>query len=143
MYQRQVSFQEAIERALKFNYCNFDGRASRSEFWWFALFSFIVSFVIGIVFAFNPKFLDIASGLFSLAMLLPSLGLSVRRLHDVGMSGWWILLSLIPLVGAIILLVWFCKDSVPYPNEYGPVPNVIDDNEGHRNMNPNSSGFGY
>ena len=60
-----------------------------------------------------------------LAFLLPSLGIAVRRLHDIGKSGWWIFISLIPLIGAIILLVWWCKDSQMEPNEYGPVPNLV------------------
>lgn len=60
-----------------------------------------------------------------LAFLLPSLGIAVRRLHDIGKSGWWMFISLIPLIGAIILLVWWCKDSQMEPNEYGPVPNLV------------------
>lgn len=66
----------------------------------------------------------ICSGILGLAFLLPSLGLSVRRLHDINKSGWFILLGLIPLVGAIILIVWACKESDPHPNNYGPEPNV-------------------
>ena len=72
----------------------------------------------------------VAAGLnlvLGLALLLPGLGLSVRRLHDIGKSGWWLLIALIPLVGAIILLVWYCKESDFEPNEYGPVPNVEND----------------
>ena len=60
-----------------------------------------------------------------LAFLLPSLGIAVRRLHDIGKSGWWMFISLIPLIGAIILIVWWCKDSQMEPNEYGPVPNLV------------------
>ena len=129
MYQRQVSFKEAVVRALQQNYCNFSGRASRSEFWWFYLFScivsWIVSLVVGIVSDWNINSLNIGSWIVILALLLPSLGLSVRRLHDIGKSGWWWFISFIPLVGAIILLVWWCKDSQMEPNEYGPVPNLV------------------
>ncbi|MBD5370371.1 MAG: DUF805 domain-containing protein [Bacteroides sp.] len=125
MYQRQVTFQEAIQSALLQNYCNFSGRASRSQYWWFVLFSFIVSVVLSIVFCWSDTALNIVNSLVSLALLLPGLGLCVRRLHDIGKSGWWVLLSLIPLVGAIILIIWYCQDSQPYPNEYGPVPNMV------------------
>lgn len=126
MYQRQVTFKEAVERALKVNYCNFNGRASRSEFWWFQLFAFILGIVIEIVFCWNQNVMSIASGLVGIALLLPNLGIAVRRLHDIGKSGWWIFISLIPIVGWILLIVWYCKDSQMETNEYGPVPNVVE-----------------
>lgn len=69
--------------------------------------------------------MNIASGILCLALLLPNLGLVVRRLHDIGKSGWWIFINFIPLVGSIILLVWWCKDSQMQPNVYGPVPNMV------------------
>lgn len=128
MYQRQVSFKEAVVRALTQNYCNFSGRASRSEYWWFYLFSCIVSWVVSIVvslFSSDLSTMYIASMIVGLAFLLPSLGIAVRRLHDIGKSGWWMFISLIPLIGAIILIVWWCKDSQMEPNEYGPVPNLV------------------
>lgn len=124
MFQRQVTFKEAVTRALTANYCNFSGRSSRSEYWWFCLFTFIVGVVISIVFSFSESASKIVAGLVNLAFLLPGLGLAVRRLHDINKSGWFILLGLIPIVGAIILIIWFCKDSDPQPNQYGPVPNV-------------------
>ena len=121
MYQYQVSFGQAVNMALN-KYFDFDGRASRSEYWWFALFMAIVGFVAGLIGGFiNAAWLP---SLVSLAFLLPSLGLGVRRLHDIDKSGWWILLSLIPLVGTIILIIWYCQESQPVPNQYGPVPNV-------------------
>lgn len=125
MYQRQVSFKEAVERALKENYYNFSGRASRSEFWWFYLFNIILSAVIGIVFCWSENAMNIATGLVNLALLLPSLGLAVRRLHDIDKSGWWIFISLIPIIGWILLIIWYCKDSQMETNEYGPVPNMV------------------
>ncbi len=125
MYQRQVTFKEAIVRAIQQNYCNFSGRASRSEFWWFSLFTFILAAIIGIVFCWNEDVLNIVTGLVNLALLLPSLGLAVRRLHDIDKSGWWIFISLIPVIGWILLIVWYCKDSQMAPNEYGPVPNMV------------------
>lgn len=125
MYQRQVTFKEAVERAILQNYCNFSGRASRSEYWWYVLFTAILGFVIAVVFSWSENALSIVSGLVNLALLLPGLGLCVRRLHDIGKSGWWLFLALIPLIGAIILIVWYCKDSQMQPNEYGPVPNMV------------------
>ena len=124
MIQRQVTFKEAVENALTRNYCNFSGRASRSEYWWYVLFTAILGCIISAIFYSNPDTLNIVSGVVNLALLLPSLGVGVRRLHDIGKSGWWLLIGLIPLVGAIILIVWFCTDSQRTPNEYGPVPNL-------------------
>lgn len=124
MFQRQVSFKEAVVWALTKNYCNFNGRSSRSEYWWYVLFTFIVGVVISVVFSFSQDVNMIVSCVVNLALLLPGLGLCVRRLHDIGKSGWWVFLAFIPLVGAIILIVWFCKESMPGENEYGPVPNL-------------------
>ncbi|MDE6018366.1 MAG: DUF805 domain-containing protein [Muribaculaceae bacterium] len=108
------------------NYCNFSGRASRSEFWWYSLFTFILSAAISIVFCWSQNAMNIITGLVNLALLLPSLGLAVRRLHDIDKSGWWIFISLIPVVGWILLIVWYCKDSQMEANEYGPVPNMVE-----------------
>lgn len=123
MYQEQVSFGDAVKRALTVNYCNFDGRSSRSEYWWYALAIFILSFVINLIFGQSNAGM-IVSGIVSLALLLPGLGLAVRRLHDIGKSGWWIFINLIPLVGWIIFIVWMAKESEMTPNQYGPVPNM-------------------
>lgn len=126
MYQRQVSFTEAIKMALQQNYCNFSGRSSRSEYWWYSLFTFILGFIIAIFAGILGENAGNAlTGIVYLALLLPGLGLTVRRLHDINKSGWWILINLIPLVGWIIMLVWLCKDSDPTDNQYGPVPNVV------------------
>jgi len=124
MLQRQLTFQEAVQRAITLNYCNFNGRASRSEYWWFVLFTFVLGVLISVVFSFSDTLQTVASSLVNLALLLPGLGLAVRRLHDLGKSGWNLLLALIPIVGAIILIVWFIKESDPQANKYGEVPNV-------------------
>ena len=73
----------------------------------------------------RATFLTVLTYIISLALLLPGLGLSVRRLHDINRSGWWVLIGLIPLVGAIILIIWFAKESDPVENQYGPVPNTV------------------
>ena len=124
MYQRQVPFVEAVKMALQQNYCNFSGRSSRSEYWWFWLFEILLSFILTCIFGGGTAG-TIVSGVFGLAILLPSLGVAVRRMHDIGRSGWWILINLIPFVGLVIWIVWCCKDSEMHPNQYGPVPNVV------------------
>ncbi len=121
MYQYQVSFGQAVNMALN-KYCDFNGRASRSEYWWFALFCFIVGAIAGVIGGIIN--ITLLPTICVLALLLPSLGLGVRRLHDIDKSGWWIFLQLIPVVGTIILIIWFVKESQPVPNQYGPVPNV-------------------
>ncbi len=128
MYQRKVSFMEAIVSAMTSNYCRFSGRASRSEFWWFWLFSWILAVVVSLIFSSSETGNLIASSVVSLILLLPTLGLCVRRLHDIGKSGWCLLIGLIPLVGAIILIVWYCNPSIQEANQYGPVPNTVSSN---------------
>lgn len=114
-----MSFEEAVKTVLT-KYVDFNGRARRSEYWYFVLFNLLVNFVVGIVV--NLTGLTFLSYVVSLALLLPGLGVCVRRLHDIG-KGWaWILLALIPLVGGIILIVFYCQDSQPGDNQYGPNP---------------------
>ncbi len=105
------------------NYVGFEGRARRKEYWMFVLFSVIVSIVLSILEA-VLNLSSVLTGLYSLAVLLPSLAVGVRRLHDTGRSGWWLLISLIPLIGAIILIVFMCQDSQENGNQYGANPKV-------------------
>lgn len=104
-------------------YTVFDGRARRKEFWMFALFNFIITFII----AFIESFLDtqIISIIYTLAILLPSIAVSVRRLHDIGKSGYWYFIGFIPIIGSIWILVLMCKDSQTGENIYGPNPKEI------------------
>lgn len=104
-----MTFGEAIKTCFS-KYATFEGRASRSEYWWWFLFTFLASAATGIV-------SDKLSALFSLAVLLPSLAVGVRRLHDTDRSGWFLLLSLIPIVGWIILFVWAVQESKE-PNRF-------------------------
>jgi uncharacterized membrane protein YhaH (DUF805 family) len=96
-------------------YAVFEGRARREEFWMFTLVNFIVSLVLHLI-------SGVLGGIYALAVLLPSIGVGVRRLHDIGRSGWWLLISLIPLVGIIVLIYFFVQDSQPGTNEHGPSP---------------------
>lgn len=101
-------------------YVAFTGRARRQEYWMFILFNIIVSLVIALV-DYLIGTASVLGMIYSLAVLLPSLGVTVRRLHDTGRSGWWFLISFIPFVGAIILLVFLCQDSQG-DNQYGANP---------------------
>jgi len=105
---------------VKDNYFNFDGRASRYEYWWFVVINLVISGVCTLL----DQLVGMAifSGILCLALLLPGLGLCVRRLHDINKSGWWILLAFIPFVGAIILLVWAAQKGDPEANDFGEVP---------------------
>ncbi len=126
MYQKQVGFGEAISMAFN-KYCCFSGRASRSEYWFFTLFVFIVQALLGsgVNFADNLTLLGSLYGVFGLVVFLPSLGLTIRRLHDIGKGGGWIFINLIPLVGQIIFLIWTCKPSEIGDNRFGPMPNLV------------------
>ncbi len=115
----QMGMAEAVRSVLS-QYATFSGRARRSEYWWFVLASVIASVVASIVD--TALGVSIVSLILTLSLLIPSLALGVRRLHDIGKSGWWILIGLIPLVGAIVLIVFFCTDSERGPNRWGPSP---------------------
>ena len=111
---------------LKNHYADFEGRARRQTYWMFVLCNIIVSVVIGIVGGIigaiiGSWFSILVASLFSLALLVPSIALGVRRLHDIDKSGWWYLLVFVPF-GAIVLLVFFVLDSKPGANEYGENP---------------------
>ena len=124
-----MSFQEAISSVFS-NYANFSGRARRSEYWYFCLFNIIVSMILSLLMKLTAgsvmfNLFRIADVVYSLAVLIPGLAVAWRRLHDIGRSGAWYLLLLVPIVGVIVLIVWFCKDSQPGVNQYGPCPKDI------------------
>lgn len=112
------------------NYANFSGRARRAEYWNFVLVNliiyipFYILFIIGI--ANDAETVGLLGmsvlGLFALAMLIPSLAVLVRRLHDINKSGWFFLIYFIPLVGPILMLVWLCTEGNRFPNNYGDDP---------------------
>jgi uncharacterized membrane protein YhaH (DUF805 family) len=107
-------------------YAEFTGRARRTEYWMFALFNFLIYVVLAVIDTkaglMNPLGLGVLSGLYSLAVFVPSLAVSVRRLHDTDRSGWWLLILLVPLIGAIVFLVFMLLDSQPGENRHGPSP---------------------
>jgi uncharacterized membrane protein YhaH (DUF805 family) len=111
-------------------YAVFSGRAQRKEFWMFSLISTIVALVLAVIDGALGTLdaeseMGLLSGIYLLAIILPMLGLSIRRLHDTGRSGWWLLISIIPLIGAVTLLVFYCLDSTPKENQYGDNPKEI------------------
>lgn len=104
-------------------YVDFSGRAQRMEFWMFQLFNFLVSIGLAIVDAILG--LGILQPLYALAVLLPGLAAGARRLHDTNRSGWWLLIGLIPLIGIIVLIVFWVQDSDPGDNAFGPNPKAV------------------
>lgn len=104
-------------------YAVFTGRARRKEYWMFVLFYLIIAFVLGIIDGVIGT-VGLLYGLYALALLIPNIAVAVRRLHDTGRSGWFLLIGLIPLIGAIVLIVFFAQDSQPGDNQYGPNPKV-------------------
>ncbi|MBB5119398.1 uncharacterized membrane protein YhaH (DUF805 family) [Streptomyces eurocidicus] len=105
-------------------YATFSGRAGRPEFWMFTLISVVISIVLAV--------LDMVLGtdpllgtVYSLAVLLPSLAVGARRLHDTDRSGWWLLISLIPIVGFIVLVIFWASAGKPHANAYGPTPQEV------------------
>jgi uncharacterized membrane protein YhaH (DUF805 family) len=132
-----MGFWEAV-RSVFNQYATFSGRARRAEFWWFVLFNFLGQMVAGIadLALFGEGTLtmgmgrgegmaqapSVIGGIFSLVVLIPGLAVGARRLHDIGRSGWWQLLWIIPIIGFIVLLWWMTTRGYEGPNDYGPDP---------------------
>ena len=132
-----MNFTEAVSSVYR-NYVTFSGRARRSEYWWFALFSIIAAIVVGTVESslgmghgmmssggggFEANYSGgPLTGIWSLINLLPSLAVGVRRLHDTDRSGWWLLIGLIPLIGFIVLIVFVATKGTTGPNQFGEDP---------------------
>lgn len=126
-----MTFSQSIKSVFS-KYADFSGRATRSEFWYFYLFTFLV----GMVYFFAVITTAVTSGvnsaaltyiqaiyaIYALGIMIPSLALTVRRLHDTGHSGWWIFLNLLLVIGSIVLFIWYITDSDPDTNEYGDNP---------------------
>lgn len=123
-------------KALK-QYADFGGRARRTEFWMFVLVNVAISIVLGIVdtatgtanayamggmASYSP---GILGSIYALAVLIPSIAVTVRRLHDTDRSGWWFFIQLIPVVGSIVMLVFTCLEGTRGPNRFGPDPKLV------------------
>jgi len=115
------------------NYAGFSGRASRSEYWFFTLVNTIIMVVlqvltnimVGVNSNIGAGLFGIISLIYALAVLLPSLAVCVRRLHDTSRSGWWLLIGLVPVIGFIVLLVFLVSDSIPQKNQFGASPKQL------------------
>lgn len=119
-----MSFMDAI-RSCFAQYVGFSGRARRSEFWYFYLFTIILSVIASVLQrALSNSSSGFVTGIVALAIILPSLAVGVRRLHDTSRSGWWLLIGLIPIIGTIVLIVFYVQDSHG-DNQYGPSPKGV------------------
>jgi len=125
-----MDFMTAVRTCLS-KYVGFSGRARRSEYWYFALFSFLVSLATSVIDAVIGTDYDGATsgGLINtvagLALFLPGLAVAVRRLHDTDRSGWWLLIGLVPIVGGIVLLVFMVLEGTRGPNSHGADPKAV------------------
>jgi uncharacterized membrane protein YhaH (DUF805 family) len=128
--------QTAVQTVLR-KYAVFSGRAARSEFWYWVLALFLVSLALSIVEGavlaplmgferFAPEAGQPLSTLVSIAIFLPALAVTVRRLHDTDHSGWWVLLGFIPIIGALVLLWWYIQPGTDGDNRFGPSPLVVE-----------------
>jgi uncharacterized membrane protein YhaH (DUF805 family) len=113
-------------------YAQFDGRARRTAYWMFTLITTLVAIALGFIDAalgleIGPAKADVGvlGILYALLVLVPSIAVAVRRLHDTNRSGWWLLIAMVPLLGVIVLLVMLCLDSTPGDNRFGPNPKLI------------------
>jgi uncharacterized membrane protein YhaH (DUF805 family) len=114
-----VSFADAVRDAFA-KYATFTGRSSRAAYWWFYLFNLLLLLAAVLIdYALGTS--PLIYGLTALAVLLPNLAVAVRRLHDAGHSGWWLLIAIVPIIGAIVLLVFTLQGSEP-PNQWGNGP---------------------
>jgi uncharacterized membrane protein YhaH (DUF805 family) len=121
-----MSMIDAVRSALS-KYATFSGRARRSEYWWFVLFNIIVSVLalaVDSALGTEPGRTGLVGSIVALALLLPGLAVTARRLHDTGRTAWWMLIALVPVVGAIVLLVFTVQDSQG-PNAWGDSPKAL------------------
>ena len=129
-----MTFQKYFLDVLRYKYLDFEGRASRQEYWYFVMYKWlsIIAIIIGsTILSFVPYIGIVFSSLSILAFLgfiLPSFAISVRRLHDVGESGWLLLVGLVPFIGGIVIFVFKVQEGKTGPNKYGPDPYSLEDN---------------
>lgn len=112
--------------ALK-KYAVFSGRSRRKEYWYFFLINLIITFILLIVDKITGTYslqtgMGLLGSLYSIAVFIPNISVTVRRLHDINRTGWWVLIALIPIIGAIILLIFMVQDSTPGENRFGNNP---------------------
>lgn len=108
-------------------YAVFEGRARRKEYWLFNLFNLLITIALAFIDVLTGSFdsetgLGLLSGIYTLAVFIPGIAVSVRRLHDTGRTGWWLLINLVPVLGVIVYIYFMVLDGNPERNEYGPSP---------------------
>lgn len=113
-----MDFAQAVKSGFK-NYVGFEGRASRSEYWYWALFTIVATMAAGILDSVGG--FGLISGLVSVGLFLPSIAVAFRRFHDMDRTAWWLLLSLTG-IGGLIIIIWFCFPGTSGPNRFGPDP---------------------
>ena len=118
---QNISFAEAVTSCFN-KYADFNGRSPRAEYWYFALFNVAVVMVLAVLGAIIGKLFMYVYYTYVLAILVPSIAVSIRRMHDIGRSGWWVLISLVPFIGSIWYIVLAALPSQLGPNQYGPNP---------------------
>ncbi|PKM29548.1 MAG: DUF805 domain-containing protein [Gammaproteobacteria bacterium HGW-Gammaproteobacteria-11] len=111
---------EHFVNAIKLHYADFTGRATRTQYWMYTLFYILIYIGLGVIDYIIG--MNLLTALFALALLIPSIAIAARRLHDTNRSGWWQLIAIIPLIGAIVLIVFLVSDTQPEDNQYGPNP---------------------
>lgn len=116
-----MDFVTAVKTCLS-KYATFQGRASRSEYWYFTLFTFLLSLIAGIIDEAIGSQFGVMSAILTIAIMVPGIAVAARRLHDTDRSGWWQLLFIVPVLGIILLIVWFCTKGTPGPNRFGEDP---------------------
>jgi len=102
------------------HYSDFEGRAGLAEFWWYWVAFSVIDLALAVLE--SPMHTRIPTALFAIGLFPPTVGVWARRLHDIGKSGWWLLVGLVPLVGGILLVSWFARPGTSGPNEFGPEP---------------------
>lgn len=118
-----MTFKDAIQSGVR-RWMDFEGRSSRSEYWYWMLFVWLLCMALTLVGA-SMDSGSLLDGLIMLFFFFAHLSVAVRRLHDLGKSGWWVLLCLIPFVGAVVLLIWYVTKGTDGPNQYGPDPLTV------------------
>jgi len=123
-----MEFKDSVQTCLSTKFIEFKGRAPRSEYWWFLLFTLGVTILLSMadstLFRSEEFGSGILSTIWSLVIILPYAGVGVRRLHDLDKSGWWLLVSFVPIIGFIVLLFWFTRKGTAGENRFGPDPLV-------------------
>ena len=117
-----MGFTEAVRSVVVARYADFQGRAPRSELWWFVLFYLLLSFAVGAVGALSDALGGILNLVVTIGLFVPIIAVQIRRLHDTDRTGWWVLIGLIPLIGTIVLIVFFVQRGTDGDNRFGPDP---------------------